>query len=163
MSDVSRAHIRGDAAASGAGGYVGGEDVVRVPVEVLACSVIARCRAGIGVPGGDLDIAQVNPEQYARRALTWALVRCGLVSVQPPRRATAAAAEIATNSHLAASPGKGFSLAAAVRAGRDRGHRWPPRSAAAQARTARRRGERTDGPGMSGSMASCDTAGLAAT
>jgi hypothetical protein len=32
-----------------------------VPVEVLAGPVIARSRAGIGVPAGDLDIAQVNP------------------------------------------------------------------------------------------------------
>ena len=55
------AHVTGDAAASGAGGHVGSEDVVGVPVEVLAGPVVARGRAGIGVPGGDLDIAQVNP------------------------------------------------------------------------------------------------------
>ena len=30
------AHVTGDAAVSGAGGHVGGEDVVGVPVEVLA-------------------------------------------------------------------------------------------------------------------------------
>jgi hypothetical protein len=55
------AHVTGDEAASGAGGHVGGEDVVGVPVEVLAGPVIAGSCAGIGVPGGDLDIAQVNP------------------------------------------------------------------------------------------------------
>ena len=55
------AHVTGDAATSGARGHVGGEDVIGVPVEVLAGPVIARGRAGIGVPGGDLDIAQVDP------------------------------------------------------------------------------------------------------
>ena len=55
------AHVTGDAAVSGARGHVGGEDVVGVPVEVLAGPVVAGGRAGIGVPGGDLDIAQVNP------------------------------------------------------------------------------------------------------
>ena len=54
------AHVTGDAAASGAGGHVSGKDVVAVPVEVLAGPVIAGSCAGIGVPGGDLDIAQVN-------------------------------------------------------------------------------------------------------
>ena len=54
------AHVTGDAAVSGAGGHVGGEDVVWVAVEVLAGPVVAGGRAGIGVPGGDLDIAQVN-------------------------------------------------------------------------------------------------------
>ena len=47
----------GDAEGSGAGGHVGGEDVVGVAVEVLAGPVIAHGRAGIGVAGGDLDIA----------------------------------------------------------------------------------------------------------
>jgi hypothetical protein len=54
------AHVTGDVAVSGAGGHIGGEDVVGVPVEVLAGAVVAGGRAGIGVPGGDLDIAQVN-------------------------------------------------------------------------------------------------------
>ena len=40
---------------SGAGGHVGGEDVVGVAVEVLAGPVIAHRGAGVGVPGGDLD------------------------------------------------------------------------------------------------------------
>ena len=31
-----------------------------MPVEVLAGPVVAGGRAGIGVPGGDLDIPQVN-------------------------------------------------------------------------------------------------------
>jgi hypothetical protein len=61
------AHVTGDAAASGAGGHVGGEDVVWVPVEVLAGPVIPHGGAGIGMPGGDLDIAQVNPSiQHGR-------------------------------------------------------------------------------------------------
>src|ERR1700733_8093799 len=54
-------HVTGDAAASGAGGHVGGEDVVGMPVEVLAGPVVAGGRAGISVPRGDLDIAQVYP------------------------------------------------------------------------------------------------------
>ena len=32
-----------------------------MPVEVLAGPVVAHVGAGIGVPGGDLDITQVNP------------------------------------------------------------------------------------------------------
>ena len=32
-----------------------------MPVEVLAGRVVAGRRAGVGVPGGDLDIAQANP------------------------------------------------------------------------------------------------------
>ncbi len=55
------AHVMGDASVSGARGHVGGEDVVGVPVEVVAGPVIAGGGAGIGVPGGDLDIAQVDP------------------------------------------------------------------------------------------------------
>jgi hypothetical protein len=58
MSPV--ADFTGDTAVSGAGGHVGGEDVVGVPVEVLAGPVVAHGGAGVGVPGGDLDIAQVN-------------------------------------------------------------------------------------------------------
>jgi nucleoside 2-deoxyribosyltransferase len=46
-----------DAAVSGAGGHIGGEDVVGVPVEGLAGSVIAHGGARIGVPGGYLDVA----------------------------------------------------------------------------------------------------------
>jgi len=61
MPDVSRADVTGEAVASGAGGHVAGEDVVGVPVEVLAGPVIAHGRARIGVPGGDLDITQANP------------------------------------------------------------------------------------------------------
>ena len=45
---------------SGAGGHVGGEDVVGVAVEVLACPVVAHGGAGVGVAGGDLDITQIN-------------------------------------------------------------------------------------------------------
>src|SRR5215469_16888284 len=45
---------------SGAGGHVGGEDVVRVAVEVLAGPVIPHRGSRIGVAGGDLDVAQVH-------------------------------------------------------------------------------------------------------
>jgi hypothetical protein len=45
---------------SGSGGHVGGEDVVRVAVQVLAGPVIPHGRARVGVPGGDLDIPQVD-------------------------------------------------------------------------------------------------------
>ena len=60
MSDVSRGACHGRRCGSGAGGHVGGEDIVRVPVEVLAGAVIPRGGAGIGVPGGDLE-EQVDP------------------------------------------------------------------------------------------------------
>ena len=45
---------------SGAGRHVGGQDVVRVAVQVLACSVVPHRGARVGVAGGDLNIAQVN-------------------------------------------------------------------------------------------------------
>ena len=60
MQCVSRRLAAGDAAGSGAGGHEGGEDVVRVAVQVLAGSVVAHCGAGVGMTGGDLDIAQVD-------------------------------------------------------------------------------------------------------
>jgi len=61
MSDVSHGIKPHETwAASGAGGHEGGQDIVRVPVEVVAGSVISHCGAGVGVPGGDLDIAQVS-------------------------------------------------------------------------------------------------------
>jgi hypothetical protein len=47
---------------SGAGSHIRGDDVVGVAVEVLAGPVIAHGSARVGVPGGDLDIAQI----YAR-------------------------------------------------------------------------------------------------
>src|SRR5215468_12672902 len=46
---------------SGARGHVGGEDVVRVAVEVLAGAVITHRRAWVSVAGGNLDIPQVHP------------------------------------------------------------------------------------------------------
>ncbi len=45
---------------SGGAGHAGGEDVVGVVVEVLACSVVAHGGAWGGVSGGDLDVAQVD-------------------------------------------------------------------------------------------------------
>src|ERR1039457_4698439 len=50
----------GDRGRAGAGGHEGGEDVVRVAVQVLAGPVVAHRGPGVGVAGGDLDIAQVN-------------------------------------------------------------------------------------------------------
>ena len=52
--------IGGGAPGSGAGGHVGGEDVVGVAVELVAGSVISHRRSGIGVAGGDLDVAEVD-------------------------------------------------------------------------------------------------------
>jgi hypothetical protein len=41
-------------------GHVGGEDLVGLRVEVLAVSVVAHGGAWVGVPGGDLHLAQVD-------------------------------------------------------------------------------------------------------
>jgi hypothetical protein len=45
---------------SGAGCHVGGQDVVRVSVEVLAGPVVAHRGPRVSVPGLDLDIPQVH-------------------------------------------------------------------------------------------------------
>ncbi len=45
---------------SGTGGHVGSEDVVRMAVKVLACSVVAHGGPRVGVPGCDLYVAQVD-------------------------------------------------------------------------------------------------------
>src|SRR5262249_51121697 len=50
----------GSTARSGAGGHVGGQDVVRVAVKVLAGPVVAHRGARIGVPGRDLDVAELH-------------------------------------------------------------------------------------------------------
>jgi len=55
-----RARLRETPAESGAGGHVGGEDVVGVAVQVLAGPVVPHGGARVGVPGGDLHIAQVD-------------------------------------------------------------------------------------------------------
>lgn len=47
-------------ARSGAGGHGGGENVVRVAVQILASPVIAHRGAWVGVPGDDLDIPQAG-------------------------------------------------------------------------------------------------------
>src|SRR5216683_5783774 len=52
--------LRETRARSGAGGHVGGGDVVRVAVEVLAGPVVTHRGARVGVGGGDLDISQVH-------------------------------------------------------------------------------------------------------
>ena len=59
---------------SGAGGHVGGEDVVGVAVEVLAGPVLAHGGARVGVAGGDLDIAQVDARSCIHRMYN---SRCG--------------------------------------------------------------------------------------
>jgi hypothetical protein len=61
MPHVSRISCHEDAAASGDGGHVGGEDVVGVAVEVLAGPVIPHRGARVGVSGGDLDIRRSTP------------------------------------------------------------------------------------------------------
>ncbi len=45
---------------SGAGSHVGGENVVGMPVEILAGSVVTHRGPGVGVPGSDLHVAQVH-------------------------------------------------------------------------------------------------------
>src|SRR5713101_1319999 len=45
---------------SGTGGHVGGEDVVRVAVQVLAGPVIPHSRARIRVAGGDLNVPEAG-------------------------------------------------------------------------------------------------------
>ena len=45
---------------SGAGGHVGGEDVVRVAVQVLTGPVVPNSGARVGVTGGDLDVPEVD-------------------------------------------------------------------------------------------------------
>jgi hypothetical protein len=45
---------------SGAGGHVGGEDVVRVAVQVLTGPVVPHSGARVGVTGGDLDVPEVD-------------------------------------------------------------------------------------------------------
>ena len=84
LARSDRAKDAGDAAVSGTGGHVGGESVVGVPVEILAGPVIAGGRAGIGVPGGDLDIAQVNPGvQTGREKVCLSMWGCGRVIRTP--------------------------------------------------------------------------------
>ena len=48
-------------AASCAGGHVGGEDAVRVPVEVFAGSAVPHGGTRISMPGRDLDVAKIGP------------------------------------------------------------------------------------------------------
>ena len=70
MSGVSRGMSRGETqAGSSAGRHVGGQDVVRVAVEVVAGSVISHRGAGIGVTGGDR-------EKLVRLAVTFAELGC---------------------------------------------------------------------------------------
>jgi hypothetical protein len=52
--------ICGKLKSSSGAGHVGGEDVVGVAVEVLAGTVVAHGGAGVGVAGGDLDVAEVD-------------------------------------------------------------------------------------------------------
>jgi len=60
MPGVSRGGRTGTRASSGTGGHVGGQDVVRVAVEVVAGSVVPHRGAQVGVAGGDLDVSQVD-------------------------------------------------------------------------------------------------------
>ena len=45
----------------GGSGKVGGDDVGGVPVETAAGTVIAHCRARVGVRGGFLHVPERNP------------------------------------------------------------------------------------------------------
>src|ERR1022692_3503051 len=60
MPDVSPGLGEGRRPRSGAGGHVGGQDVVRMAVEVLARPVVAHRGPRIRMPGSDLDISQVH-------------------------------------------------------------------------------------------------------
>src|SRR6185369_5412441 len=50
---------RGTRVRSGTRGDVGGQDVVRVAVEILAGPVVTHRGTWVGVAGGDLDVPQV--------------------------------------------------------------------------------------------------------
>src|SRR5450631_895305 len=56
MPSVSQARALG----SGAGGHVGGQDVVRVAVKVLACSVVTHRGPRVSGAGSDLDVSQIH-------------------------------------------------------------------------------------------------------
>src|SRR5580698_9834432 len=58
--DASRARSRKTRAGSSARGHAGGQDVVRVAVQIVACPVIPHRGARVAVAGGNLDIAQVD-------------------------------------------------------------------------------------------------------
>jgi hypothetical protein len=60
MHAVADEHVSPKRGRSGSGGHVGGKDVIGVAVELVACSVISHGGAGVGVPCGDLHIAQVD-------------------------------------------------------------------------------------------------------
>src|SRR5437868_8180751 len=52
--------VRETRSGSGARGHVGREDVVGVTVQVLTGPVVAHGGARVGVPGGDLDVPEVD-------------------------------------------------------------------------------------------------------
>jgi hypothetical protein len=60
MQGVPASRAAGTRGWSGAGGHEGGEDVVRVAVEVLAGPVITHRGTRVGVAGGDLDVPEVD-------------------------------------------------------------------------------------------------------
>jgi hypothetical protein len=60
MPDVPRAGSRGTRVRSGTGGHEGGEDVVRVAVQVLAGPVVPHSGVRVGVAGSDLDVPEVD-------------------------------------------------------------------------------------------------------
>src|SRR5215831_5314527 len=87
----------GPTARSGAGGHVGGQDIVRVAVEVFAGPVVAHRGARIGVAGRDLDVAEVHArvehgrDEVWRSMCGWGLViRTPAVSARRRRRRVAA-------------------------------------------------------------------------
>ena len=63
---------------SRAGGHVSGEDVVRVAVQVLAGRVVPPSGARVGVPGGDLDVAEVGTRSSMVVTNVWRSM-CGWV------------------------------------------------------------------------------------
>ena len=67
-------------AGSGAGGHVGGQDVVRVAVKVLTGPVVAHRGPRVGVAGSDLDVPQVDAGVELVVTNLWrSMCGCGLV------------------------------------------------------------------------------------
>jgi hypothetical protein len=77
--------VTGDAVRSGAGGHVGGEDVVGVAVEVLAGPVVPHRGARIGVAGSDLDTSRKStPASSMVVTKVWrSMCGCGLAIRTP--------------------------------------------------------------------------------
>jgi hypothetical protein len=109
-----RRAVAGDppAGRSCSGGHVRGEDVVGVPVEVPAGPVVSASWFRVGVPGGDLHVAEADSRiEHGRDDVTYA--DASGRSGSPPRRPAASAG---------GSPRAGPSAHRGCCAGSARGH-----------------------------------------